>query len=198
MPLSSSTTTTSAIPRCQVACIPEKRLTLTLFPCRGIPQPRLSAAARLGRPARASESSADCATRWSWSPRPGELTVGASAVPRVVERMAGSCQPIYVIRRHSWITAHITISASPARAPLAARVAQGRVDERQGTRVRCSRSLISHRASFPSSRRCLALKTLARHVVKTCFRSPGSFTKSTVSIRPGSSILARLGALTTT
>ena len=59
----------------------------TLYRTRGIPQPRLSAAARLGRPARPSGRSADCTTRWSWSPRPGKLTVGTSAVPRVVQRM---------------------------------------------------------------------------------------------------------------
>ena len=81
------------------------RVFLTPFPERGIPQPSLSAAARLGRPARVTGSSADCATWWSWSPRPDELTVGTSAVPRVVERVAGSCQPIHVIRRQSWITA---------------------------------------------------------------------------------------------
>ena len=101
---------------------------LTPFPDRGIPQSGLSAAPRLGRPARASGSSADCATWWSWSPRPDELTVGTSAVPRVVERVAGSCQPIHVIRRQSWITVHISITASPARAPLVARVAKGIVD----------------------------------------------------------------------
>ena len=102
----------------------ERRCFFTLYRTRGFPQPSLSAAARLGRPARASESSADCATRWSWFPRPDELTVGASAVPRVVQRMAGSCQPFFVIRRQSWITTHITISASRARAPLARRAAQ--------------------------------------------------------------------------
>ena len=92
--------------------------------------------------------------------RPDELTVGTLAVPRVVQRMTGSCQPIHVICRQSWITTHISMSASPARAPLAARVAQGIVDGRQYGRVRCSRSLISHNEpSFPSSWRCLALKT---------------------------------------
>ena len=102
--------------------------TVTPFPSRGIPQPGLSAARRVGRPARASEKSADCATWWSWSPRPDELTVGTAAVPRVVERVAGSCQPIHVIRRQSWITVHLSITASPARAPLVARVAKGIVD----------------------------------------------------------------------
>ena len=69
----------------------------------------------------------------------------------------------------------MSISALPARprAPLVARVAHGRVDGRQGTRVRCSIRLISHtEPAFSSMRRCLALKTLARdvHVVKICFR----------------------------
>ena len=45
---------------------------------------------------------------------------------RVVERVACSCQSFFVIRRQLWITTHVIISASPIRAPLAARVAQGR------------------------------------------------------------------------
>ena len=91
-------------------------LELTPFPDRGIPQSSLSAVPRVGRPARASGSLADCATWWSWSPRPDEPTVGTSAVLRVVQRMTGSCQPIHVSCRQSWITAHISITASPARA----------------------------------------------------------------------------------
>ena len=59
-----------------------------------------------------------------------ELTVGSSAVPRVVERVTGSYQSIYVIQRHSWITAqNISIRnqrVSPAKAPRVARVSQGR------------------------------------------------------------------------
>ena len=61
-----------------------------------------------------------------------------SRAESVVQRMAGSFQPFFVIRRQSWITTHITISASPVRAPLARRAAQDRVDGRQGTRVRCA------------------------------------------------------------
>ena len=50
----------------------------TLCHTRDFPQPSLSAAARLGLPAQASENLADCALQWSWSPRPDELTVHGS------------------------------------------------------------------------------------------------------------------------
>ena len=53
-----------------------------------------------------------CATWWSWSPRPDELTVGTSAVPRVVQRMwpaAASPSMSFVDNRGS-----VLISVSPA------------------------------------------------------------------------------------
>ena len=57
-------------------------IVFTLFRTRGFPQPSLSAAARLGHPARASESSADCTTWWNcWFPRPDELRPRGSVSP---------------------------------------------------------------------------------------------------------------------
>ena len=95
-----------------------KGVLLTLFPRRGIPQPRLSAAARLGRPARATGSSADCATWWSWSPRPRTRraeTVGTSAVPRVI--LSFNAWPAAAIQSMSFVVNRGSrlISVSPRR-----------------------------------------------------------------------------------
>ena len=95
-----------------------------LFRTREFPQPSLSVAARLGRPVRVlyrelgrlrhsvelvpTTRQADCG--------------GGSAVPRVVQHMAGSCQPFFVIRRQSWIiTSYHYQRALRARAPLLVR-----------------------------------------------------------------------------
>ena len=75
----------------------------------------------------------------------------------VVYVLKGESKNLYVLSPGGLIS----VSARrPLELPLVARVAQGRVDGRQVTRVRCFRSLINYNEpSFPSTGGVPALKT---------------------------------------
>ena len=113
-------------------------------------------------PAGASESSATSGAWPRWSPRCASATVGAPAIADCLRRVPATWQlhEPGLASRHA--DAQMSISASAAIAPLAARLPQGSVDWPHRTRVRCPRAPFRpFEPLFPSTSAVSANKRLS-------------------------------------